>query len=107
MLWFIVWTLLVLGTVAGAFFLGRDLWRKGKALVAELGRAGEMAGALADRADALAAATPEHVPSHDLFTERTVPRDRLAQLSDERAQRRELRRLRNARTVAGWRAYWR
>ena len=39
MLWFTVWTVLVLGTLAGAFFLLRDLYRKGKALTVELGRA--------------------------------------------------------------------
>ncbi len=49
MLWFSVWLVLVLLTLLGAYLLGRRLWRSGKALAAELGRAND----LADRLDAL------------------------------------------------------
>ena len=46
MLWFTVWTVIVLGTVVGAFVVGRDLWRKARALLDELGRASEVFGEL-------------------------------------------------------------
>ncbi|QTE27834.1 hypothetical protein [Pengzhenrongella sicca] len=107
MLWFTIWTLLVLGTLAGGFFLGRDLWRKGKALLAELGRAGELAEALSARADELAELAQTPAPGHDLFADRSGPLERLAVLRTERAGRREVRRLRNDRIVRGWRAYTR
>ena len=37
MLWTIVWVVLVVATVVGAFFLGRQLWRQGVALAHEAG----------------------------------------------------------------------
>lgn len=49
MLWFTVWTVLVLGTLGGAFLLGRRLWRSLVALGAELARASDVAARLADR----------------------------------------------------------
>lgn len=55
MLWFTVWTLLVLGTLAGAFFLLRDLYRKGKAVLVELNRASEVLAEVGERAEELAA----------------------------------------------------
>jgi hypothetical protein len=106
MVWFTVWTLLVLGTLGGAFLLGRDLWRKGGVLLAEVERAGGVAGKIADRADVLAAAAPPR-PTHDLLTGRAVHRARLAELRAVRAEQREARRLRHERTVLGWRAYTR
>ena len=56
MLWFSVWTVLVLATLGGAFLLGRRLWRSGVALATELGRAAEVAEQLAVRVDELQAA---------------------------------------------------
>ena len=49
MLWFLLWTLLVLGAAGVFFLLGRDLWRKGKALVGELTTATERLTAIGDR----------------------------------------------------------
>jgi hypothetical protein len=106
-LWFTVWTVLVLATLAGAFWLGRDLWRKGKALLAELERAGEVVGALADRADALTAAAQAQPLHHDLLTDPDVHRARLATLAAARAVRRAERQLRHTVTFTRWRAYTR
>jgi hypothetical protein len=105
--WFTVWTVLVLATLAGAFWLGRDLWRKGRALLAELERAGQVVGELADRADALAAAAAATPIQHDLLSDPDTHRERLAALHAARAARRAERRLRHAATFAGWRAYTR
>ena len=103
MVWVIVWTSLVLGTLAGAFVLGRDLWRKGRALLAELARAGEVAGAHVETA-APAAVAPAR---GGLLTDRAVHRARVAELRAARAVRREARQVRHERTVLGWRAYTR
>lgn len=49
MLWFLLWTVLVLGAAGVFFLLGRDLWRKAKALVRELGTATDRLSDLSDR----------------------------------------------------------
>ncbi|NMR21520.1 hypothetical protein [Cellulomonas fimi] len=105
MLWFAVWTLLVLATLAGAFLLGRDLWRKGKALLAEVERAMAVVEALAERADQLSAAAERPPITHDLLTDRSVVRARLDRLHEARDVRRALRRLRHERTIRSWDVY--
>ncbi|WNB84273.1 hypothetical protein [Cellulomonas sp. ATA003] len=107
MLWFTVWTVLVLATLAGAFVLGRDLWRKGRALMAELERAADVVGQLADRADALTEAAAALAPTHDLLTDPDRHRERLAELADRRAERRAARAARHSATYTRWRAYTR
>lgn len=106
MFWFTVWTLLVLVTLGGAFLLGRDLWRKGQALLAEVERAAGVAATFTERTDELTAAQAAPA-THDLLTDRAEHRARLADLRATRADRREARRLRHERTVLGWRAYTR
>ena len=49
MLWFSVWTVLVLATLVGAFLLGRSLWRSSVALLHELSRAADVTAQLAER----------------------------------------------------------
>jgi hypothetical protein len=108
-LWFTVWTVLVLATLAGAFWLGRDLWRKGKALLAEVERAGRVVGELADRADALTAAAQAQAQAirHDVLSDPDDHRERLALLRAARAARRAERELRHAATFTRWRSYTR
>jgi hypothetical protein len=106
-LWFTVWTVLVLATLAGAFWLGRDLWRKGKALLAEVERAGRVAGELAERADALTAAAQAQPIHHDVLGDPHEHRRRLALLRAARAARRAEAELRHAATFTRWRAYTR
>jgi hypothetical protein len=55
-LWFLLWAVLVLGAAGVFFLLGRDLWRKGKALARELGTATDQLTALTDRLADLEAA---------------------------------------------------
>jgi hypothetical protein len=106
-LWFTVWTVLVLATLAGAFWLGRDLWRKGRALMAEMERAGQVVGELADRADALTAAAQARPIHHDVLTSPDVHRERLAVLRAARAARRAERALRHAATFIRWQTFTR
>ena len=107
MLWFSVWTVLVLATLGGAFLLGRSLWRSVVALGHELARAAEVAGQLADRVDELqaAAGTPDTGPT--LFADRDVLRARLHQLREAAAGRRVAREERHTATRLRWQAFWR
>jgi hypothetical protein len=75
-MWFWVWTLLIVGSLVGAFFLARYLWRSAKGLMEELGRASarlaessERLQELSDRARE-AAATQHAGPS--LFDDVTI-----------------------------------
>ncbi len=106
-LWFTVWTVLVLATLAGALWLGRDLWRTGKALVAELERAAGLVEALGERADALAAAAAADPVRHDVLGDPDVHRERIAALHARRDARRAERTLRHAATFTRWKAYTR
>lgn len=49
MLWVLVWVVLVLAAAAVFFLLGRDLWRKARALTRELGTASDRLAQIADR----------------------------------------------------------
>jgi hypothetical protein len=106
-LWFAVWTVLVLATLAGAFWLGRDLWRKGKALLAELQRAGDAVAALSERAEALSAAAAATPIAHDVLSDPEAHRERLAALRAAGAIRRAERRQRHTEVFARWAAYTR
>jgi hypothetical protein len=104
MLWFAVWTVLVVGTLVGAFFLGRDLWRKAAALLSELGRASD---ALARLGDAAASAGAESLSpiQAQLFGDRAALRARFDALRQERRERVQRRAERHVTTYARWRSY--
>ncbi|GEA82848.1 hypothetical protein [Cellulomonas gelida] len=107
-MWFAVWSLLVVGTLVGAFFLGRRLWRSVVELGRELARAGEAAGALAARAEELAeiAARERSDTSATLLADRDELREVVLRLRAARRARRDLRAERHADVARGWRAYW-
>jgi len=107
MLWFTLWSLLVLATLGGAFWLGWSLWRRFRAVGRELRHAGEEMAAMAERVERLTAAAAAEPATHDLFGDRDEHRAHLRELRDQRSARAELRRERHARTRAGWRAYTR
>ena len=105
MLWFLLWTVLVLGTLAGAFFLGRRLWRSSLGLGRELGRASEVLAELAERSQELERLARANAPDTGptLFADRDELRATRDRLRDERVERRAARVRDAART---WRAYW-
>lgn len=105
MLWFTVWAVLVVGTLVGAYFLGRSLWRKATALFAELGRAADVFARLGD-ASAHLGEEDRTPPVHaQLFADREPLRARIEELRRERGQRAERRAERHLATFARWRAY--
>ncbi len=106
MLWFLVWTVLIVGSLVGAFLLGRDLWRKGVALMRELGRAAEVLSVLSERMAELsdaAAALPAARPQ--LLDDPGQHRATVDRLREERAERAAARAGRREATYARWRAY--
>ncbi|GEA88762.1 hypothetical protein [Cellulomonas cellasea] len=106
MLWFTVWTVLVLGAGTGAFLLGRSLWRKVQDLGAAAAEASDAFARLADQVDALAEAAGRAEPVRaDLFDDTQALRERVAGLRREAAGRRVVRQLRHQETYARWRAY--
>jgi hypothetical protein len=106
-MWFIVWSVLVVGTLVGAFFLGRDLWRSAKALFAQMAESAQVMDRFAQRTDELsaqvAAAQPSTAPT--LFDDPVVLHERVQVLRAERAERRGRRRARNAATWDRWRRF--
>jgi hypothetical protein len=54
MIWFGTWVVLVLAAAGVFFLLGRDLWRKARALTRELGAATDRLGQVSDRLSDLA-----------------------------------------------------
>jgi hypothetical protein len=106
-MWFWVWTLLVVGTLVGAFFLARHLWRSVKGLGRELSRASQVAADMSARADelsrALEAAQPSTAPT--LFDDPVVLQERVDLLRAERAERRVERRRRDEQVWSRWRRF--
>lgn len=109
MLWAAVWSVLVVGTSAGAFFLGRWLWRKAVALGRELSRAGDAAARLGDRADELeqAARTRHPVPPPALGADPADVRVRVEAARAAADVRRAAREERHRAAWARWQQHWR
>ncbi|NCT90719.1 hypothetical protein GXB85_07140 [Cellulomonas sp. APG4] len=105
MLWFTVWTVLVVGTLVGAFFLLRDLYRKARALLVELERAADVLGQVAERAEELAATLPLTSPAPVELADPGPARARRALARLATARRRAARAERHERTYARWRAF--
>lgn len=106
MLWFLVWTTLVVGTLVGAFFLLRDLYRKGKALVLELERAADLMSQVVDRAEQLEQAAREAHPVQPVDLADPEPaRARHALTAAARQRRRAAAAARHQDTYARWRAF--
>lgn len=108
MSWWLLWTVLVLATLTGAFFLGRDLWRKGRALVAELEHAAEVLGDLAETTGRLAeeARAAEHaaLAAAEALPSRESARAQWAANRERIEERKDARRARDEETRRRWRA---
>lgn len=105
MLWFTVWTLLVLGTLVGAFLLGRDLYRKGRRLLTELGRASEVFAAIAARGEERAGQLVLTTPAPVDLTDPEPARARRVLAAQGTARRRAARQARHEAAYARWRSF--
>ena len=106
MLWFIVWTVLVVGALVGAFFLLRHVYRQGRDLLHELERAADVLAQVTDRAEELAAAAAALNPPAPVDLGDPAPaRARRHEALLATARRRAARAERHERTYARWRAF--
>jgi hypothetical protein len=102
-LWFTVWSLLVIGTLAGAFFLLRGVYRSAKALLVELERLTDALDRIAERSEALATSVTTPAPVDLLDPE--PARARLAEARLATLRRRARRADRHAEVYARWQAF--
>jgi len=107
MIWWLTWSVLVVGTLVGAFFLGRSLWRRGVALGRELSRAGEVAGQLSDRVGELEAARSARTWVHPLLADEDDRAGWRSGLAERRTARRDRRHAVFAAAHARWDLLWR
>ncbi len=103
-MWFWVWALLVVGTLVGAFFLGRHLWRAGVRVLREVGAAGRALGSGAERVSLAVAEAETHRvdTSATMFDDVVVLRERVRERRLARAGRRAERRERHRATWDLW-----
>jgi len=100
MVWVVVWVVLVAGTLTGAFFLGRDLLRRGGRVMAALEEANEVVATLEAKVAELDAQRPELEPyAPDVATAR-ARREELRAVREDRVRRRQERHL---ATIESWR----
>lgn len=101
MLWATVWIVLGVGTLVGAFFLGRDVLRRGARLMAALEEAAgalELLDAKVTELEALQVEAEPYAPDE------AAARARLEELRTVREERAAARQARRAATIASWRA---
>ena len=89
-MWFAIWSVLVVGALVVAFLLWRDLYRRGKALLADLDRAADVFGAL-DPEREVTLTTPVPASLTDVAGARER-REAAAEVMSGRRHRREDRR---------------
>jgi hypothetical protein len=101
-MWWLVWPVLVVGWLVGAFFGLRWLWRRAKALGAALAGLEQVADRLAAAAAALPQPTP--VPPPSVFTDPADPalRERVVARRQARAAAKANRRARQAARRHVW-----
>lgn len=105
MLWFSVWTVLVLGTGVGGFFLLRRLYRSARSLLAELEHAADALAVLGERAEELARAGVGAEPVPVDLLDPGPARERLESARGARLLRRIRRSDRHAEVYRRWEAF--
>src|SRR5699024_1598061 len=104
MLWFGVWTVLVLGTIAVAVLLGRYLWRSFRALMDEVGRSGEVVGQLEQTVAELDRQRGQERYRADLRADTATRQEWRRRRRENLAARATRVRARRSRTLERWRA---
>src|SRR5450756_461941 len=92
MLWFTVWSVLVVGALVVGYWLWRRLYRSVKTTMVEVNRGSELVAAVADRIDTLRSTAEPFVPRAGLSHDPVEARAHLAALRKDRARRSARRR---------------
>lgn len=104
MLWFAVWTVLVLGALVCAVLLAMYLWRHFKALLAQVSRSGEVFDRLETTMAELDAQNAARAFTPDLTAGEAEREAWRQQRRDNLAARAERVKARRSRTLERWRA---
>lgn len=108
LVWFWIWTALLLGAAVAAFLVWRDAWRRLRRAGAEatitFARLGDVWARLAERTDERIAAAPS--TAQTVTEPPAVLRERVARLRAERLERRAWRRRARPDVWARWRSVW-
>ena len=102
MLWFTVWSVLVVGALVVGYWLWRRLYRSAKATMVEVNRGSELVAAVADRIDTLRSTAEPFVPRAGLSHDPVEARAHLAALRRDRARRSARRRQAHGTTYDRW-----
>jgi len=102
MLWFTVWSVLVVGALVVGYWLWRRLYRSAKATMVEVNRGSELVAAVADRIDTLRSTAEPFVPRAGLSHDPVEARAHLAALRKDRARRSARRRQAHGTTYDRW-----
>ena len=104
-LWFLLWTVLVLATLVGAFFLLRHLYRIARALLAEVERSGDVLAEVSARGAELLRSAEEAVALAPVELSDPGPaRARRVRSALATARRRGARADRHEQAYRRWRA---
>ncbi|KGM09854.1 hypothetical protein [Cellulomonas bogoriensis] len=106
MLWFLLWTFLVLGALAVLAWAGLTVYRSARDLLEELGRASAVAGEVSARLEELTAAAEALHPVRPVDLRDPAPaRARRAEARVLQARRRAARAERHEATYRRWRSF--
>ncbi|HEY0117188.1 MAG TPA: hypothetical protein VGC04_00235 [Cellulomonas sp.] len=107
--WVVIWPVLVVGALVGAFFLGRDLWRRGLRLAHAASAASEAVGRLSDRQEELTSAARARHPVPPVAFSRDLDdvRAGLAAARDVHDRRIDERHARYRLVMRRWLDVWR
>ena len=103
-MWWLIWGVLVVGSLVGAFFLLRDLWRKATTFLRALSEAGEVFGAASARIAQAVEQAQADAPGTGpvIFEDPVVLRERVTDLRRAKAARAAARHERRLVTARGW-----
>ena len=107
MLWFVVWSVLVVATLGVCFLLWRRLYHAARATMVEVDRGAGVFAGLTDQVEALRDGSEPFVVQPGLSHDPVTARARVIELRKERQLRKDRRRRAHSGTHERWDAYGR
>jgi len=105
MLWFIVWSVLVVATLGVCFLLWRRLYHAARATMVEVDRGAGVFAGLTDQVEALGDGSEPFVVQPGLSHDPVTARARVMELRKERQLRKDRRRRAHSATYERWDAH--